>query len=78
MDRTLALCPSMGFKKAKKGLTMETATLIITINMSKADYDRLKAENSGKLRTELEKVIVEKMGGEYVVKSLKAEFGEIK
>ena len=34
--------------------------------------------NSGKLRTELEKVIVEKMGGEYVVKSLKAEFGEIK
>ena len=57
---------------------METATLTITINMSKADYDRLKAENGGKLRTELEKVIVEKMGGKYVVKSLKAEFGEIK
>ena len=57
---------------------METATLIITINMSKADYNRLKAENGGKLRTELEKVIIEKMGGEYVVKSLKAEFGEIK
>lgn len=57
---------------------METATLIITINMSKADYDRLKAENGGKLRTELEKVIVEKMGGEYVVKSLKAEFGDTK
>ena len=57
---------------------METATLIITINMSKADYDRLKAENGGKLRTELEKVIIEKMGGEIVVKSLKAEFGEIK
>jgi len=30
--------------------------------MSKADYDRLKSQN----------------GGEYVVKSLKAEFGEIK
>ena len=57
---------------------METATLIITINMSKADYDRLKSQNGGKLRTELEKVIIEKMGGEYVVKSLKAEFGEIK
>ena len=57
---------------------METATLIITITMSKADYDRLKAENGGKLRTELEKAIIEKMGGEYVVKSLKAEFGEIK
>ena len=57
---------------------METATLIITINMSKADYDRLKAENGGKLRTELEKVIIEKMGGEYVVKSLKAEYGEKK
>ena len=57
---------------------METATLIITINMSKADYDRLKAENGGKLRTELEKVIVEKMGGEFVVKSLKAEYGEKK
>ena len=57
---------------------METATLIITINMSKADYDRLKAENGGKLRTELEKAIIEKMGGKYVVKSLKAEFGEIK
>ena len=56
----------------------ETATITITINMSKADYDRLKAENSGKLRTELEKVIIEKMGGEIVVKSLKAEFGEIK
>ena len=55
-----------------------TATLTITINMSKADYDRLKAENGGKLRMELEKVIIEKMGGEYVVKSLKAEFGEIK
>ena len=54
----------------------ETAT--ITINMSKADYDRLKAENSGKLRSELEKVIVEKMGGEIVVKSLKAEFGDKK
>ena len=57
---------------------METATLIITINMSKADYNRLKAENGGKLRTELEKVIVEKMGGEFVVKSLKAEYGEKK
>ena len=57
---------------------METATITITLNMSRDDYDRLKAENGGKLRTELEKVIVEKMGGEYVVKSLKAEFGEIK
>ena len=56
----------------------ETATITITINMPKADYDRLKAENSGKLRTELEKVIIEKMGGEYVVKSLKAEYGEVK
>ena len=37
---------------------METATLIITINMSKADYNRLKAENGGKLRTELEKAII--------------------
>ena len=57
---------------------METATITITLNMSRDDYDRLKAENGGKLRTELEKVIIEKMGGEYVVKSLKAEFGEIK
>ena len=57
---------------------METAKITITLNMSRDDYDRLKAENGGKLRTELEKVIVEKMGGEYVVKSLKAEFGEIK
>ena len=57
---------------------METAKITITINMPKADYDRLKAENGGKLRTELEKAIIEKMGGEYVVKSLKAEFGEIK
>ena len=56
----------------------ETATITITINMSKADYDRLKAENSGKLRTELEKVIIEKMGGGYVVKSLKAEYGDKK
>ena len=57
---------------------METATITITLNMSRDDYDRLKAENGGKLRTELEKVIVEKMGGEYVVKSLKAEFGDTK
>ncbi len=55
-----------------------TATLIITINMSRDDYDRLKAENGGKLRTELEKAIIEKMGGEIVVKSLKAEYGDIK
>ena len=40
----------------------DIATITITINMSKADYDRLKAENGGKLRTELEKVIVEKNG----------------
>ena len=57
---------------------METAKITITLNMPKTDYDRLKAENGGKLRTELEKVIVEKMGGEYVVKSLKAEFGDTK
>ena len=57
---------------------METAKITITLNMSRDDYDRLKAENGGKLRTELEKVIVEKMGGEYVVESLKAEFGDTK
>ena len=57
---------------------METAKITITIKMSKADYDRLKSQNGGKLRTELEKVIIEKMGGEYVVKSLKAEFGDTK
>lgn len=57
---------------------METATITITLNMSRDDYYRIKSENGGKLRTELEKVIIEKMGGEYVVKSLKAEFGEIK
>ena len=57
---------------------METATIIITLNMSRDDYYRIKSENSGKLRTELEKVIIEKMGVEIVVKSLKAEYGEIK
>ena len=57
---------------------METAKITITLNMSRDDYNRLKAENGGKLRTELEKVIVEKMGGEYVVKSLKTEFGDTK
>ena len=41
---------------------METAKITITINMSKADYDRLKSQN----------------GGEYVVKSLKTEFGDTK
>ena len=56
----------------------DTAEITITLNMSRDDYDRLKAENGGKLRTELEKVIIEKMGGEYVVKSLKAEFGDTK
>ena len=56
----------------------ETATITITINMSKADYDRLKAENRGNWSPKLEKVIIEKMGVEIVVKSLKAEFGDEK
>ena len=57
---------------------METATITITINMARADYERFKAESKGNARMELEKAIIEKMGGEIVVKSLKAEFGEIK
>ena len=57
---------------------MQTAKITITLNMSRDDYYRIKSENGGKLRAELEKAIIEKMGGEIVVKSLKAEYGEIK
>lgn len=57
---------------------MQTAKIIITLDMPIDDYQRIKSENGGKLRAELEKAIIEKMGGEIVVKSLKAEFGEQK
>ena len=57
---------------------MQTAKITITLDMPIDDYQRIKSENGGKLRAELEKAIIEKMGGEIVVKSLKAEYGEIK
>ena len=56
----------------------DIATITITINMARADYERFKAESKGNARMELEKAIIEKLGGEIVVKSLKAEFGELK
>lgn len=57
---------------------METTTLTITIKMSREDYDRFKAEYKGNVRETIEKAITEKLGGSVAVKSLKAEFGDIK
>ncbi|GEM_PF-7077198 len=57
---------------------MEITTLTITIKMSREDYARFKSEYKGNVRETIEKAITEKLGGGVAVKSLKAEFGDIK